>query len=397
MDDQTRPALQIRTIVCQALTAGDDPTRAIVPPIHLSATFLRDADNGYSSGCVYGRPDSASVCQVEELMAALEGADAALAFGSGSAAAAAVILAFETPTHVVASEAMYWGLRSWLRSIGRYGHSVTFVDTTDPRKVEEAVRPGQTGLLWIETPSNPLWTLTDIAAMAEIAHKGDALLCVDSTVSTPVITRPIAHGADLVVHSATKYLNGHSDVVAGMLVTAAVSPFWNSIKDVRAQLGATLAPFESWLLMRGMRTLDLRVREQASTAAILARRLVEHPAVSAVLYPGLATHPGHEIALRQMKNGFGGMLSLRLKGGEAAAIAAAAKVRVWKRATSLGGVESLIEHRSSIEGSGTRCPTDLLRLSVGLEDPDDLFRDLSDALDSSARECSPFMGLSSRS
>jgi cystathionine gamma-synthase len=386
MDDQTRPPLTTRTIACQALNAGDAATRAIVPPIHLSATFLRDPDNGYSSGCVYGRPDSASVRQVEELMAALEGADEALAFGSGSAAAATVILALERPTHVVASEVMYWGLRSWLRDIGRYGHTVTFVDTSDLEAVRAAVRPGQTGLFWIETPSNPLWTLTDIAAVADIAHGVDATLCVDSTVSTPIITCPIAHGADLVVHSATKYLNGHSDVIAGMLATAQTGPHWNNIRKVRAQIGSTLGPFESWLLMRGIRTLDLRVREQSKTASLLANGLAAHPAVSTVLYPGLATHPGHDVALRQMRNGFGGMLSIRLRDGEGTAIGAAAKVSVWKRATSLGGVESLIEHRASIEGPGTPCPADLLRLSVGLEDPDDLYADLSRALDGAYRK-----------
>ena len=381
MDDETQPGLKARTIACQALNAGDCVTRAIVPPIHLSATFLRDPDNGYSSGCVYGRPDSRSVQQVEELVATLEGAEEALAFGSGTAAASAVVLAFERPTHVVASQVMYWGLRSWFKNIGRYGHAVTFVDTSDLQAVQAAVRPGHTGLLWVETPSNPLWTITDIAAVAEIAHAADALLCVDSTVATPIFTRPIAHGADLVVHSATKYLNGHSDVIAGMLATARDGSYWKGVKEFRAQIGATLGPFESWLLMRGMRTLDLRVMEQARTAARLADRLIDHPAILTVLYPGLPTHPGHDVALRQMRKGFGGMLSIRLKGGESVAIDVAAKVKVWKRATSLGGVESLIEHRASIEGPGTPCPADLLRLSVGLEDPDDLVFDLTRALD----------------
>jgi cystathionine gamma-synthase len=383
MDDRARPALKVRTIACQALNAGDPVTRAVVPPIHLSATFLRDPDNGYSGGCVYGRPDSASVRQAEALVAALEGADEALMFGSGMAAASAVILALERPTHVIAPRVMYWGLRSWLADIGRYGHAVTFVDTSDLGAVEAAIEPGKTGLVWIETPSNPLWTITDIAAVAEIAHGVDALLCVDSTIATPIFTRPIAHGADLVLHSATKYLNGHSDVVAGVLVAASNSPYWRNIQKVRAQVGAALGPFEAWLLMRGMRTLDLRVREQARTAALLADWLIDHPALSGVLYPGLPTHPGHEVALRQMSGGFGGMLSIRLKGGEAAAIDVAARVKVWKRATSLGGVESLIEHRASIEGPGTPCPSDLLRLSAGLEDPDDLFFDLSQALEAS--------------
>jgi cystathionine gamma-synthase len=384
MDDQTRQPLKARTLLAQAMGAGDAVTKALVPPIHMSATYLRDADNGYSSGYVYGRTDNASVQQVETLVAALEGAAAAMTFASGMAAATSVFLALEKPTHIVASRVMYWGFRSWLQKIGRYGHSVSFVETSDLDQVRAAVRPGETGLFWIETPSNPLWTVTDIAAVSEIAHDADAILCVDSTVATPVFTRPIAHGADIVVHSATKYLNGHSDVVAGALATARESELWMRIQEVRAQNGALLGPFEAWLLMRGMRTLEVRVREQARTAHLLATRLIEHPALSALMYPGLPGHPGHEVAARQMNDGFGGMLSMRLKGGEKAAIATAARVKVWKRATSLGGVESLVEHRASIEGEGTPCPADLLRLSVGLEDPDDLFFDLMRALDASA-------------
>jgi cystathionine gamma-synthase len=384
MDDQTRPPLKTRTLLAQAMGAGDPVTKALVPPIHMSATYLRDADNGYSGGYVYGRTDNASVQQVEALLAALEGAAEAMTFASGMAAATSVFLALEKPTHIVASRVMYWGFRSWLQKIGRYGHSISFVETSDLDAVREAVRPGETGLFWIETPSNPLWTVTDIAAMSEIAHDANAVLCVDSTIATPVFTRPIAHGADIVVHSATKYLNGHSDVLAGALAAARGGEFWDRIREVRAQNGALLSPFEAWLLMRGMRTLEVRVREQARTAALLASRLAAHPSLSALLYPGLASHPGHDVAARQMSGGFGGMLSLRLKGGEAAAIATAACVKVWKRATSLGGVESLVEHRASIEGEGTPCPADLLRLSTGLEDPDDLFFDLLRALDSAA-------------
>ncbi len=311
MDDQSQAPLKARTIVAQALGAGDTATKALVPPIHMSATYLRDPDNGYSSGYVYGRTDNVSVQQVEALVAALEGAEEAMTFASGMAAASAVFLALEKPTHVVASQVMYWGFRSWLRNIGRYGHSITFVETSDLQAVREAVRPGETGLFWIETPSNPLWTITDIAAISEIAHDANALLCVDSTVATPIFTRPIAHGADVVVHSATKYLNGHSDVVAGAIATARVGDFWERIREVRTHIGALLGPFDAWLLMRGMRTLEVRVREQARTAALLANRLADHPGLSLVLYPGLSTHPGHEVAARQMVGGFGGMLSIR--------------------------------------------------------------------------------------
>lgn len=380
MDDQTQAPLRPRTLLAQALGAGDASTRALVPPIHMSATYLRDPDNGYSSGYVYGRTDNASVQQAEALLAALEGADAAMMFASGMSAATAVFLALDRPAHIIAPQVMYWGFRAWLRDIGKFGHSITFVDTSDLRAVRDAVRPGETRLVWVETPSNPLWTITDIAAVSEIAHEAGATLCVDSTVATPILTRPIAHGADIVVHSATKYLNGHSDVVAGALATARIDEFWTRIQNVRAQIGAVLGPFEAWLLTRGMRTLDLRVRAQAATAARLADALCRHPMIASVLYPGLARHPGHDIAARQMAGGFGGMLSIRLKGGADAAVAVAAGVKVWKRATSLGGAESLIEHRASIEGTGTPCPADLLRLSVGLEDPEDILLDLVRAL-----------------
>jgi cystathionine gamma-synthase len=381
MDKQSRSLLKPRTVLAQALGAGDPTTRALIPPLHVSTTFIRDADNGYQSGFVYGRTDNATIKQVEAILATLEGAEAALAFGSGMAAATACFLALDRPTHIVASEVMYWGFRGWLKEIGRYGHSVSFVDTTDLDVVAKAVRPGETGMFWIETPSNPLWSITDIEAVADIAHAQGALLCVDSTVSTPVITRPIELGADIVVHSATKYLNGHSDVIAGAIAVAADSTLWQSIQKIRGQLGAILGPFEAWLLMRGMRTLDVRVREQSKSAMTLANLLSGHPAVSQVLYPGLPNHPGHAVAARQMDGLFGGMLSIRMKGGEAAAVDTASRVGVWQRATSLGGVESLIEHRASIEGVGTLCPPDLLRLSTGLEDPEDLFADLVQAFE----------------
>src|ERR1700712_3128976 len=376
MDDQPKPRLKLRTLAAQALGVHEPVTMGLVPSIHMATTYIRDADNGYRSGYVYGRTDNVSVQHAENVIAALEGADEALLFGSGMAAATSVFLALEKPTHVVASEVMYWGLRSWLREIGRFGHSVTFVDTSDPGAIQRAIEPGKTGIFWVETPSNPLWTITDIEAVAEIAHAAGAILCVDSTVSTPIFTRPLSLGADIVMHSATKYLNGHSDVIAGALATTQGDRLWASIKKTRMSQGTALGPFEAWLLTRGMRTLDVRVRSQAKSAARLAEELLGHPAISDVLYPGLQHHPGHEVAARQMIGGFGGMLSIRIKNGEKAAIAAAARVRLWKRATSLGGVESLIEHRASIEGAGSPCPPGLMRLFVGLEDVDDLYSDL---------------------
>jgi cystathionine gamma-synthase len=380
MDDQTKSHFTIRTLAAQGPGARELITGAITQPIHMSSTFLRDADNRYPSGFVYGRTDNASVQQAESLIAKLEGAEEAFLFGSGMAAAAGVCLALAKPTHIIASKVMYWGFRSWLREIGRYGHRVSFVETSDLNAVRNAVRPGETGLFWIETPSNPLWTITDIAAVAEIAQSTGAILCVDSTVATPVFTRPLALGADIVMHSATKYLNGHSDVVAGALATARDSELWSRIRAMRGQLGNTLGAFDAWLLMRGMRTLDIRVRSQAKTAATLAQRLAGHREIAQVLYPGLAEHPGHSAALRQMSGGFGGMFSIRIKKGERAAIAVAAAVNLWQRATSFGGIESLIEHRASIEGDGSPCPGDLLRFSAGLEDADELYLDLIQAL-----------------
>jgi cystathionine gamma-synthase len=369
-----------RTIAAQALGALDPVTKAVVPPVHLATTFVRDPDNQYRSGYAYGRPDNATVRQTEGVIAALEGAHQAVLFGSGMAAATAVVLALPVPAHIVAPKVMYWTFRNWLVSEAtRFGHTVDLVDMADLDAVAKAVRKGKTALVWAETPSNPLWTITDISAVAEITHAAGALLAIDSTVATPVFTRPLALGADIVMHSATKYLNGHSDVIAGALATGRPGEYWERIQAVRTRHGAILGPFEAWLLLRGLRTLEVRVKTQAETAMHLARRLASHPRVANVLYPGLPTHPGHAVAARQM-SGFGAMLSIRVNGGEQAAIATAAKVELWKRATSLGGVESLIEHRASVEGPDSPCPPDLLRLSAGLEDPDDLYDDLDRAL-----------------
>jgi len=276
---------------------------------------------------------------------------------------------------------MYWSLRNWLMGFATsWGLDVELIDMTDPAAVQAALRPGATKLVWVETPANPLWTVTDIAATAALAHEAGALLAVDSTTATPVLTKPIEHGADLVMHSATKYLNGHSDLTAGSVTTRGDNEHWQRVRGVRAQIGGTLGSFESWLLLRGLRTLYLRVRAASASAQRIAEHFHGHPLVAEVLYPGLPSSPGHEAAKRQMSGGFGGMLSIRIAGGEAAAIAVAAHTTLWKRATSLGGVESLIEHRGSIEGAGSPVPLDLLRLSVGIEHVDDLIADLEQAL-----------------
>ena len=369
------------TIAAQALGWIDERTRAITPPIHVSSTYLRDADNQYRSGRVYARADNPAFDQAEAVICALEHGHAAALFASGMAAATAVFQALAPGDHVIAPKVMYWSLRNWLATFATEGGlRVELVDLTDPAALRAAIRPGATKLVWAETPANPLWSVTDIEATASIAHAAGALLAVDSTVATPVHTQPLALGADIVMHAATKYLNGHSDLIAGALVTREDGEFWQRIRKVRAQIGGTLGSFESWLLLRGMRTLHLRVGAASRSAQCIARHFERHPLVGAVLYPGLPAAPGHAVAARQMRGGFGGMLSIRAKGGEAAAIAVAAQTELWKRATSLGGTESLIEHRASVEGAGTPAPADLLRLSVGIEDTDDLIRDFEQAL-----------------
>lgn len=369
------------TVAAQAGGAVDTETGGIVPPLHVATTFVRDPDNQYRKGYSYGRPDNATVRQVEGVLTELEGGAAGMVLASGMTAATTAFLALERPAHVVAPAVMYWGLRKWLQEDApSLGIEATFVDAGDAAAIRAAVRPGKTRMVWIETPANPLWTITDVEEAARIAHAAGAILAVDSTVPTPVLMNPIALGADVVMHSATKYLNGHSDVVAGALVFKEKGAHFERAARVRGMLGGILGPFEAALLLRGLRTLHVRVRHQSAAAMAIAQHFARQPGIEAVLYPGLASHPGHAVAVRQMRGGFGGMLSVRVKGGERAAIATAAGVRIWKRATSLGGIESLIEHRASVEGPTSPCPLDLLRLSVGLEATDDLIGDLEQAL-----------------
>jgi len=369
------------TLAAQGLGWIDERTKAVSPPLHASSTFERDLDNQYRSGFDYMRGTNPANAQPEELLTQLEGGADAMLFASGMAAATAVFQALAPGDHIIAPKVMYWSLRGWITQfVARWGLTADFVDMTDLSTLRAAIRPGMTKLVWIETPANPLWDITDIAAAAEIAHAGGAIVCADSTVATPVITRPLALGCDLVMHSATKYLNGHSDLLAGALVTRSDDAFWAQLKSVRAHLGGVLGSFESWLLLRGMRTLFPRVRTASTNAQQVAETMRSNPQVARVLYPGLPEFPGHAIAARQMQGGFGGMLSIRVKGGESAAIATAANVRVFKRATSLGGTESLIEHRASVEGPDTPCPPDLLRLSIGIEDAEDLIADIEQAL-----------------
>lgn len=369
------------TLLAQALGWLEPQSGAISPSIAMSSTFAREGDLGYRDGRVYIRADNPAFDQAEAMLCALEGAKASALFGSGMAACTAAILALDPGDHIVAPSVMYWALSAWLKTTAaRLGIATSFAPLHEDGALAKALQPGRTKLVWIETPANPLWCITDITKAAELAHGCGARLIVDSTVATPMLTQPLKLGADLVMHSATKALNGHSDLCAGMLASAAKDAFWERILDNRARLGAISGSMEAWLLVRGMRTLHLRVERACANALALAQRLESNPQVAQVLYPGLPSFAGHDIAARQMRGGFGSMLSIRVKGGEARAIAAAAKVEIWKRATSLGGVESLIEHRASVEGPSSPCPPDLLRLSVGCEALEDLAADLDAAL-----------------
>src|SRR5271156_358085 len=369
------------TIAAQGLGWVEPTTRAISPPIHVSSTYERDEDNQYRSGRNYSRADNPSYDQPEAVLTALEGGKAALLFSSGMAAATTLFQALKPGDHIIGPKVMYWSLRNWLvASTEKWNMGLDLVDMRDLSAIKAAIKPGRTKLIWAETPANPLWHVTDIVVAAEIAHSAGARLAVDSTAATPVLSRPLALGADIVMHSATKYLNGHSDVIAGALVTREADAQWEDLKRLRLQQGAVLGPFEAWLLLRGMRTLFPRVRTAVANAQFVAERLVGNPNIAEVLYPGLADFPGHATAHRQMQGGFGAMLSIRVKGGAEAAIRTAANVRIWKRATSLGGVESLMEHRASVEGQNSPIPHDLLRLSVGIEDRNDLLSDLEQAL-----------------
>ncbi|RUO80834.1 cystathionine gamma-synthase [Idiomarina tyrosinivorans] len=375
----------MQTRVAQALGEIDQASGSLIAPIHVSTTYLRDADNQYRSGRIYSRADNPSYLPAERVIASLENAIDAKLFASGNAAATTVFQALKPGDRMLAPKVMYWALRNWLKTFGAdMGLQVRWVDMDDLAQVRSALAEAPTRLVWIETPGNPLWTVTDIAKVSDLAHQHGALVAVDSTVATPVLSRPLELGADIVMHSATKYLNGHSDVIAGALASRENSEFWQRIVRLRAQSGNVLGPFEASQLLRGMRTLVLRVKQSCEAAQWIAEQLEQLPSVAAVLYPGLPSFAGHEIAKQQMQGGFGGMLSVRISAGEAAAIGTAARTQIWKRATSLGGVESLIEHRASIEGEGTPVPADLLRLSVGIEDPQELFEDLRQAIEAAS-------------
>ena len=376
-----KPRLHPETLLAQGTGRVADPYREIVQPIHVATTYERGADGSYPGGRVYSRADNPTYDAAEALIASLEGAASAMLFSSGQAASAALFQSLAPGDSVLAPRSMYWALRKWLLEFAApWGLAVEFYDNASIDDLAAKARARAPRVIWIETPANPTWEITDIAAASAIARETGAIVAVDSTAATPVLTRPIELGAHIVMHSATKYLNGHSDVIAGALACARDDELWKRIRYVRGAGGAVPGPFEAWLLLRGMRTLHLRVAAACANALAIAHQFHRHPKLSHVLYPGLPAHPGHAVAAKQMSGGYGGMMSLRLKAGEDAAKSFTAKLRVFKQATSLGSVESLAEHRASVEGPGTLCPADLVRLSIGIEHLEDLVGDIEQAL-----------------
>lgn len=372
--------MQIETEAIHAGRRPDPATGALIPPIQLSTTFERQADGSYPHGYDYTRSHNPNRSDLEACLAALEGGTAAIAFASGSVAAMTLFQALAPGDHIVAPSDLYYGLRLMLRDIFvPWGLEVTFTDVTDLAQLEEAIRP-KTKLIFIETPSNPQLKVTDIRGAAAMARKVGAYLVCDNTIATPVLQRPLDLGADLVIHATTKYLGGHSDVLGGVIIAKRESELFQRIKFIQKVGGAVPSPFDCWLILRGIQTLPYRVRAQADTALKLAQFLAQHRAVERVLYPGLETEPGYAVACRQMSQ-FGGLFSFLVRGGQAEAMAVAARAKLFTRATSFGGTHSLIEHRASIEAPGTLTPLNLLRVSVGLENAEDLMNDLTQALE----------------
>jgi cystathionine gamma-synthase len=373
--------LRAETIAAHALTSIDATTGAVVPPLHMATTFARDENYVPLLKENYQRNGSPTLWQAEETLAALEKGAECLLFPSGMQAIATLLETVPVGAHVAALDTMYYGTRDWLKLLADKGRiSLTLFSVTEPEGLSNALQPEKTDLVWIETPLNPTWDVVDIAAATKAAHAAGAILAVDATATAAVTTQPLTLGADIVFHSVTKYLNGHSDVLGGALVTAQLDERWKTIRTLRTKVGAALAPFECWLLMRGMRTLFVRYREASANAKAIARHFASHPKIETVLYPGLATHPGYEITKRQMTDGYGGMMSLRLKTDFAGAQKFCTKLTVIVPATSLGGCESLAEHRKTVEGPSSPVPDNLVRFSIGIENVNDLIADIEQAL-----------------
>ena len=371
--------MRIETVAVHAAFSVDPSTGAVAPPIHLSTTFGRDEAGVPLAGHTYVRESNPTQDLLEEALSRLEGGEAALAFGSGMAAGLAVAQALPQGSHVVLPDDVYYAYRVAAREFfPAWGLTATFAPLDQPGALAGALRP-ETRLVWLESPSDPLLRITDLAPSAAIAKRIGALVLVDNTFATPILQRPLDLGADIVLHATTKGMGGHSDVQGGAVVFSRKGEFFEKVRHVRTILGAVSSPFNSWLVLRGLRTLAVRARFQSESALAVATALSRHPAVSRVNYPGLPGHPGHETAARQMA-AYGSMISFHVAAGCEAAIEAVGRTRLFTRATSLGGVESLIEHRATSEGAASTAPRDLVRLSIGLEHPDDLVADLAQAL-----------------
>jgi cystathionine gamma-synthase len=376
-----RNAMRPETIAAHALKPVDEATGAVTPPLYTSSTYARDETYKPRIREDYIRNGNPTLSHAEQAIAALEQGEEALLFASGMAAITTLLETLPVGAHVAAPDVMYYGTRSWLQRLEAKGRiALTLFDPTDPEAIAGAMRKGKTDLVWIETPLNPTWDVIDIARTAKLAHDAGAILAVDATASAAVATQPLLLGADIVFHSATKYLNGHSDVLAGALVTRQMNARWKEIGMLRTKSGAPLAPFECWLLIRGLRTLFVRYRQASQNALAIAQHFEKHAKIERVLYPGLPSHRGHDVARRQMKDCFGGMLSLLVKGTAADAVRICTRLKVIVPATSLGGVESLAEHRKTVEGPESPVPDNLIRLSIGIEHIDDLIADLEQAL-----------------
>lgn len=372
--------MKFETIAVHAGNHVDPATGAVTPPIHLSTTFEREADGSFPRGHIYARDTNPNRNSLEECLTALEGGAASIAFASGSAATAAIFQALAPGQRVLAGHDAFYGTVRILKEIlAPWGLQFGFVDMSDLDAVRSELQQ-ETAVVWVETPSNPLLGVSDIRAICDMARSAGARVAVDNTWATPLLQRPLELGADFVVHSTTKYLGGHSDVVSGAVIVREADAFYEKLRLLQKQGGAIPSPFDCWLLMRGIRTLPYRMRAHCENANLLAQFLASHRGVQTVHYPGLPNDPGHQIAKKQMSM-FGGMLSVEVKGGRAEALRVTGGVKLMTRATSLGGPETLIEHRASVEGAHTRAPESLLRVSVGLEHPDDLIEDLGSALE----------------
>ncbi len=372
--------MNIETLLAQTGCVDDVGTGALVAPIQLSTTYHRERDGSYPRGYVYTRHNNPTRSLLEETLAQIEGGVACCTFSSGMAAAAALFQAFSPGDHILLSDDVYHGVRHLAEEqFGAWGLEWTRVDMTDLSRVEEHLQ-AHTRLVWVETPSNPLLKIVDIEQICALVRGRDIAVVVDGTWTTPLLQKPLALGADFVLHSVTKYLAGHSDVLGGAVIASVDTPVFERVRSIQQTLGAVLDPFSAWLTMRGMRSLATRLRTQTKSARRIAAYLDERRAIEQVYYPGLKDHPGHAVASCQMED-YGAMLSFTVRGGQPNAVELAARTRVIKRATSLGGTESLIEHRASIEPPGFDTPDSLLRLSVGLEHVDDLLTDLDQAIE----------------